>query len=813
MSNFIYFVVCLSGVLTFSESSFASPISNRIFKNLHEHISSGDHEKAIYYLRNHSRELVGVDKTLAKYAQGVLGVLRGDYIEGEKELAHAESLEELHVYINYYKALSRFNQNQFGEAEKFLKKSLSEKKIQRKLKQKIDYLYGRIDLKKGKGLAAYKKLNPLLYRWKGDSKRAELLEILLEASIGKKLFSKGRYCKWFRDLYVDHPTNAYSDEWGLKSKGMKFNGRSIGCSINLSKQRSKLRRYYLEGLNGDILKHLADIKEVNADSYRKLLSSYYYYIGEPKKSLGVLASNSALNENYDEQVRIARVSYYAGESEKTLFIYKSLYEKETRSRKKAKLLFDLAGLNLEISNYKTAEIYYQTLLRNHSKSSYARQVEWLLPWSMYLGAKYEESYKGFVELAAKIKKRPNRYKRIDSKQVYYWAARALQKSGQENVAASIYKQLIADPMVSYYSILSALRLEDVAKKNQVLLTKNDFLQIPWQKRKDNITAKKNRFLESFKLSTRMPSSLHVGNDNQGVPIVDLEASFPKEEEEKTPVEASRYSVHLQRYTYLSRLGFWDDANEELVLVKKLSKTKGLKEKLLGYFESTGDYKNMARLASMSFHSERHFAKPDVAFKFWSSAYPKAYEEHVIGASSLFNVSKNLVWGIMRAESYFSPQILSPVGARGLLQVMPYTGSKILSILSGKNPLSDVVTREKQSHISKSLLEPKTNIRYGAKYLSRLNKQFKGHMPFIAASYNGGPHRVMMWSSMFGEIDQDEFTERVPFKETRGYIKKVMRNMFVYSSLYDREADMFHLIRPTAYVHKERVPTAEYWGKL
>ncbi len=145
--------------------------------------------------------------------------------------------------------------------------------------------------------------------------------------------------------------------------------------------------------------------------------------------------------------------------------------------------------------------------------------------------------------------------------------------------------------------------------------------------------------------------------------------------------------------------------------------------------------------------------------------------------------------------------------------MPYTGSKILSILSGKDPLSDVVTRDKQAHISESLLEPKTNIRYGAKYLSRLTKRFNGHMPFVAASYNGGPHRVKMWSKMFGEIDQDEFTERVPFKETRKYIKKVMRNMFVYSSLYDKGESMQHLIRPTAYVETGAVPTAEYWGKL
>ena len=148
-----------------------------------------------------------------------------------------------------------------------------------------------------------------------------------------------------------------------------------------------------------------------------------------------------------------------------------------------------------------------------------------------------------------------------------------------------------------------------------------------------------------------------------------------------------------------------------------------------------------------------------------------------------------------------------------MQVMPYTASKVLSSLSGKNPLADVVTKDKQTYISESLLKPKTNIRYGTKYLSRLMKTFDGHLPFIAAAYNGGPHRVQMWSARFGEVPQDEFTERIPFKETKNYVKKVMRNMFIYSSLYEKEADMSHLIKPTGYVHKGRVPFAEYWGEI
>jgi soluble lytic murein transglycosylase len=578
--------------------------------------------------------------------------------------------------------------------------------------------------------------------------------------------------------------------------------------------RSKLRRYYLEGLTGDILSNLEKIKKQRY-IHNSLLASYYYYTGQPKKSLALLGNNQQddKSKSYNERRRLARISYYAGNPEKALYIYKDLYESETNQRRKERLLFDMGELNLELSNFKTAEIYFKNYLASYPWSRKAREVHWLLPWTLYLGGKHQEAYDGFLSLADKIKKRPNRYRRIDDKQVYYWAARALQKSGQEKRAALIYQQISGDPLVSYYAILSSLRLEELASKNQVLLSSKDFLKIPWIDKSKRVIGLKERFLESFKLSSRMPSALHVGNNSYGVPIVDLDESYPKKKVKIKPVEESTYSDYLMRYTYFSRLGFWSDASEELVLVKRLAKTKELKKKLLNYFESTEDYSNSSRLASMSFYRERHYSKPEVAFEYWSKAYPKAYEEHVDGASALFGVSKNLIWGIMRAESFFDTKIMSPVGARGLLQVMPYTGAKILSILSGRDPLSDVITSDHQLHISKSLLEAKTNIRYGAKYMSRLSKQFDGHLPFVAAGYNGGPHRVKMWSKIMGDVAQDEFTERIPFNETRKYVKKVMRNMYVYSSLYDEPMDMSYLIKPTAYVEKGPIPTSEYWGKL
>ncbi len=791
---------------------FAHSISNHIFKNVQKHVLNNENKKALDYLRNYSGELEGIDKLLAKYVQGVLNIELGEYEKAEKNFNQTDGVKELSVYIEYYRAVIDYNQKKILKAEVHLKKALKEKNIQNSLLQRINYLYGRIDLKNKKGRAAYKKLNPLLYSWKGASTKAELLEELLLVSIQKGLFSKKYYCKWFKDLYINHPLNKYSYEWGFKDKNLLFEGKKIRCSLTLKNMRSKLKRYYLQGLDKEILKHLKEIKN-NKYTYARLLSSYYYYIGKPDRSLTVIFKTKKIEENYDEKIRIAKVLYYAGQPEKTLSVYKELYKKEKTYRKKASLLFKLANLNLELSNFKTAQLYFQSLLKDYGGSTYAKKAQWLFPWSMYLGKKYQEAYLSFVMLGEKIKKNSKRFKHVDKKKVYYWAARSLEKLGEESNAVLIYKQLIMDPLVSYYSILSALRLEDIAKKNQILLTTNNFLRLAWADKKKNILTRRDLFLESFKPLTRIPSTLYIKTGLKDMALIDLKSFFPKDEVKDVPLKESDYFLYMQRYTYLARMGFWNDANEELVVIKELSKTKGLKEKLLGLFQNTRDFSNLSKLASTSFYKEHYFSKPKRAYKFWSKSYPKAYEKHVLKMSNLFNVSKNLVWSVMRAESFFDAKALSSAGARGLLQIMPYTGAKILSILSGKNPLLDKITSDQQAHISKTLLKPKVNILYGTKYLSRLNKQFKGYLPFVVAAYNAGPHRVKMWSKMIGQMDQDEFTERVPFKETKSYIKKVMRNMFVYSSLYGKEASMYYLIKPTAYIEVGEAPTAEYWGKF
>ncbi|MGM0442916.1 MAG: transglycosylase SLT domain-containing protein [Fibrobacterota bacterium] len=162
--------------------------------------------------------------------------------------------------------------------------------------------------------------------------------------------------------------------------------------------------------------------------------------------------------------------------------------------------------------------------------------------------------------------------------------------------------------------------------------------------------------------------------------------------------------------------------------------------------------------------------------FLKRLYPQVYTPWVEDAAEKFSIDTFLVPAIMRQESMFSPTIRSYVGAVGLMQIMPYTGEKIAGDLNRE------FSRE-------MLLDPETNLMFGAYYISKMLKRFDGNIVKAAASYNGGPHNVTKWVKRNEAIaDQDPlFVEFIGFSETRNYVKKVLANLWTYRALYGNQA--------------------------
>lgn len=119
--------------------------------------------------------------------------------------------------------------------------------------------------------------------------------------------------------------------------------------------------------------------------------------------------------------------------------------------------------------------------------------------------------------------------------------------------------------------------------------------------------------------------------------------------------------------------------------------------------------------------------------------------------------------IARQESAWNPQAQSPVGATGLMQLMPATAKHTAQ----KQGISGYVN-------AGQLTNPVMNIELGTAYLDDVYQQFGNNRILASAAYNAGPSRVTRWlGNSAGRIDAVAFVESIPFAETRGYVKNVL----------------------------------------
>jgi soluble lytic murein transglycosylase len=162
--------------------------------------------------------------------------------------------------------------------------------------------------------------------------------------------------------------------------------------------------------------------------------------------------------------------------------------------------------------------------------------------------------------------------------------------------------------------------------------------------------------------------------------------------------------------------------------------------------------------------------PSIAFDLGSAdeTEPHAYAGLVEAAARKYGLEPELLFAVMRVESAFNHRVQSSAGAIGLMQIMPRTGSRIAVRLGVKD------------FEPSQLLQPARNIEFSAWYLASLLQRFDGRLPLAIASYNGGPHNVRNWMrNNSPDMPLDAFLERIPFKETHGYVRKVLSFYALY----------------------------------
>ena len=149
-------------------------------------------------------------------------------------------------------------------------------------------------------------------------------------------------------------------------------------------------------------------------------------------------------------------------------------------------------------------------------------------------------------------------------------------------------------------------------------------------------------------------------------------------------------------------------------------------------------------------------------------FPRPYAERFTEAARTQGVPVTLAMAVARRESGFWTEARSPVGAQGLMQLMPRTAQSVAKSIDLDSPTNLVLT------------QADTNIKLGTAYLGQLLQRFNDNRVLALAAYNAGPSRAKKWYTNPQPIDA--FIEGIPFAETRAYVKAVLLYAAIYAQL-------------------------------
>jgi soluble lytic murein transglycosylase len=156
--------------------------------------------------------------------------------------------------------------------------------------------------------------------------------------------------------------------------------------------------------------------------------------------------------------------------------------------------------------------------------------------------------------------------------------------------------------------------------------------------------------------------------------------------------------------------------------------------------------------------------------FYRIAYPRDFSDSVARISAEYKVDLYLVMGVICQESHFEQNIVSGAGAIGLMQLLPSTASLQARTLGLPYSINRLDT-------------PGYNLQLGIAHLAELLNEWKGDTVLALASYNAGRNVAASWQTKFGNCPRDEFIEKIPYRETRLFVKRITEHIAAYRRLY------------------------------
>jgi soluble lytic murein transglycosylase len=223
---------------------------------------------------------------------------------------------------------------------------------------------------------------------------------------------------------------------------------------------------------------------------------------------------------------------------------------------------------------------------------------------------------------------------------------------------------------------------------------------------------------------------------------------------------------LERLDVLSELGLQSAVTFEMDRLKRTFPRGGGLYALAEGFHARGETLTAVRLGRDIYRLEGAWNP-----RLLRIVYPFPYRAEIVAQAKSRGLDPFLVAGLIRQESLFNPGAKSSAGAVGLMQVRPPTGRALARRDGVRNFRSTQLNR------------PEMNLRLGTLFFADLLERYSGTLPHVLAAYNAGPSRAARWRTLPEAADPDLFAERIPFAETRDYVKVVQQNARIYAGLY------------------------------
>ena len=211
---------------------------------------------------------------------------------------------------------------------------------------------------------------------------------------------------------------------------------------------------------------------------------------------------------------------------------------------------------------------------------------------------------------------------------------------------------------------------------------------------------------------------------------------------------------------LIRLGMLDEARLETEKMQEEANTQEEFVLVSLLYSKVDDYYNSIKVA-------QGIGLPQAN----TLSFPRGYKDIVRAYAQKYGVDELMVYSIMREESRFQKSVVSPADAVGLMQLIPPTARAVARQIGISGFTVEMLTI------------PRINIEMGIFYFKQVLDKWDGDVELALASYNAGPHRAADWKVRFYGLEKDEFIEEVPFRETRNYIRRILRSYGAYKAIY------------------------------